>query len=76
MCKVDQWKMAIQEYHFKIYHLKGKLNVVTDSLSQSPCLQPQPLQISSTTKASYTERTIEPVAGHCLLFHPSCVEIY
>ena len=53
--KLNRWRMALQEYTFKIEHVKGKRNCVADCLSRFPVNQPIDDDIEHNSIGTQTE---------------------
>ena len=57
--KFARWIMALQEHRFQVHHIKEKLNVVADALSQSP--------VDAGVETDPTERALCTLVGE---FYP------
>ncbi|CAF4193297.1 unnamed protein product [Rotaria magnacalcarata] len=62
--KCERWRLKLQQYRFKIKHIKGNENTMADYLSRSPIVNYQediddfPTQLSKSTQTDYLRPTI------------------
>jgi len=68
--KVMRWRLAIQEFDFRVAYIKGEINNVADALSRCVPVPPKPSEDANTMSKPIRATTLTYLNGHSMETFP------